>query len=318
MEMYISYSYLTNFLLNNGIDNSNTDTANNAKVIQRNNRKFYDEFERSLRKINLISLSLGLGKLREKYNICNFKAFVDSVIDSMIVIQDFSSISYDLVQVKEKYLNAIKSLINISDSFKCLYAKIEQTEEISNKLLLGDEKEENFKIRLLNENNSIDSLIDSVNLIKNIYGNTNKLIGEDESLRYRRVESGSLFLILAGSALVFKTVKPMLEFGYKIYTEQFSPEVKAERKLKEIKVRKEYLSLIFEVTGIKSISELKEPDIDKLNIVLLDLENDIKKLYTLSPCINVDNVKLGSASLASTSIPIEFLESAGTENEDLE
>ncbi|WP_143318631.1 hypothetical protein [Clostridium sp. HBUAS56017] len=170
---------------------------------------------------------------------------------------------------------------------------------------------------MLNEDNSVDNLIENVKLIKNIYENTNKLIGNDEELKYKRLESGSLLLILSGSAVVFKAIKPMLEFGYKIYTEQFGQEAKTNRKLKEIKVRKEYLTLLFKATGVESVKELKEQDRDKLLKILLNLESDIKELYTLNPCINVNDIKLGETLLENSRIPIELLESAEIAIDDL-
>ncbi|WP_143318632.1 hypothetical protein [Clostridium sp. HBUAS56017] len=126
-------------MLNKSINAATNVGSNNANSISQYNRGFFDKFERGLRGINLIALSVGLGKLKEKYDVCNFKEFADNAINNMMIIQEFSSISYDLNQVEARYLNTVKALVDISNSFKYLYAKFEQVEDISNKLLLENE-----------------------------------------------------------------------------------------------------------------------------------------------------------------------------------
>ncbi|HAT4318563.1 TPA: hypothetical protein I9095_002698, partial [Clostridium perfringens] len=164
----------------------------------------------------------------------------------------------------------------------------------------------------MNSNNDIDELLENLIIIKSIYTKIQDVVFNEENvkLRYDRIESGSLFLLLSGATTIFAVMKPMLEFGYKVYSEQFSPMAKMNLLEKEVKVRGEYFRLIKEVAEMNG---KKIENNDATQNLLLNLEEDIKKLYSKNPFILIDDKEIGIKELKNKNIPIEFLEEPKSE-----
>ena len=219
-------------------------------------------------------------------------------IHSYIILQDIDS-------RVEKYEEFIKSIRNIIYNYESLKDTISFVENINNNLT-NNNINNDLKLRLMNNNNDIDELLENLTIIKSIYTKIQDgVFNENIKLKYDRIESGSLFLLLSGAATIFAIMKPMLEFGYKVYSEQFSPMAKMNLLEKEVKVRGEYFRLI------KEVAEMNGKTIennDETQNLLLNLEEDIKKLYSKNPFILIDDKEIGIKELKNKNIPIEFLE----------
>lgn len=219
-------------------------------------------------------------------------------IHSYIILQDIDS-------RVEKYEEFIKSIRNIIYNYESLKDTISFVENINNNLT-NNNINNDLKLRLMNNNNDIDELLENLTIIKSIYTKIQDgVFNENIKLKYDRIESGSLFLLLSGAATIFAIMKPMLEFGYKVYSEQFSPMAKMNLLEKEVKVRGEYFRLI------KEVAEMNGKTIennDETQNLLVNLEEDIKKLYSKNPFILIDDKEIGIKELKNKNIPIEFLE----------
>ena len=284
--------------------------SNNVRSIVKKTKEYCTELREDLIKIDFFDFGEIISNFKQKSvgilseesdKLANEFKLVYKIIHEY---RAYSDINKRIDGYKE-CINAIRKMVNIYNEYiyMCSYLNIINNELVNSSYKDGQE----FTIRLLNENKDLNILIDNLNIINSIYKNTEKIISDEKTvLEYKRIESGSLLAVLAGAAVVFKTMKPMLEFGYKVYSEQFSNNAKLEAEEKKIKIRGDYLKLLKEAAELngKEIS-----DSPQLQEALALIEDDIKKLYSQNPYITLNGVDLGLKELKNNNIPLERLES---------
>lgn len=277
---------------------------------------YCDNFINDLRKIRFTKSIIELTQISNNFSYYKFDEFKKEFIELIDKIDDYTESQSNTKQfdkIEEVYSNVTK----VTDLYDKMVINISKINELTKVLSPGIESCE-FEIRFMNENKSIVDLKDNIILIEKLYNTVNKLVGNtDEELIYYRAESGSLLLFLGGCVTTLLTMLPLLEFSYKVYSEQFSPKAKLDLELQKqevlsskIKVRKEYLRLLKESSNEESISKLNEMDRNELLTSLGDLDIDIKELYSRNPYIQLNNSDLGLSDMSNSNIPIELLELA--------
>ncbi|KOM88798.1 hypothetical protein [Clostridium botulinum] len=299
----------------------NGHNANFVTEVETIRSKYCNNFISDLRKIKFTKSIIELTSISEKFVYYNFQYFKNEFIKLIDMIDDYTAYSsgVDSFEEIEKLYNKIKFVIDLYEKIKININKINELAEV----LSPGIEDCIFKIRFMNENKSIYSLKDNILLIENIYNNVNKLVGNtEEDLKYYRAESGSFLLYLGGCVTTLLTIKPLLEFAYKIYSEQLSPKAKIELELKKdesklsnIKVRGEYLKLLKDATESKEISSLKISDKQQVLNIIGDLDKDIKDLFCKNPFIKLNDKELGPKENSNDNIPIVLLEE---KNENIE
>lgn len=282
--------------------------------------KYCNEFINNLRKIRFRKSIIELTKIEKEFKFYDFEVFREEYFKLNDKIDEYTE-SQNNIKEFEKIEEVYTNVIKVTELYNKMMLNISKTNELSSLLSPGIESCK-FNIRLMNENKTIASLKDNIILIEKIYNTVNKLVGnEDEELIYYRAESGSVSISLGGCVATLLTMLPLLQFSYKVYSEQFSPRTKLDLELKnqevlssKIKVRKEYLKLLKESSDEKIISKLNEMDKNELLTLLGDLDIDIKKLYSKNPYIQLNNTDLGLLDMSEDNIPIELLESACDES----
>lgn len=252
-------------------------------------------------------------RIKNIYNNYQIEEALNSIEAEYLKIAEIRKIKNDARKV-ECYKECNLSLDLIISSYSKLKEVLTYSNSMSADLNRYDESKE-LKIRLLNENNSIENLIESLSLINSIYNNVNELIGdENEKLKFGRIESGSLMIYIAGCISSLVAMKPILELGYKVYSENFSQKARYELEMKKIeltekkiKVRGDYWKLITEANENNELKNLAEIDKKKILSNLANLESDISDLYSLNPYIKLDDKELGLKEMKDDVIPIGLL-----------
>ncbi|MBE1302951.1 hypothetical protein G4W71_02670 [Clostridium botulinum] len=293
-------------ILNINISDGSSNAIGNARTLRSKNREYYIKFLQQLREINFFNSSFILSKMENKFEYFNMDRFIQIFIQCTEIIHKFTCSKSDN-KVTPLFFQAIHSVNTIIKQYDNIIRDINKIKNIGY-TLIGSEDDKNLKIRFLKEDNEVASLINNITLINSIYDNINSLIGdESEKLKYKRAESGTFEINLTGCVNTLAVLLPMLKFSYNIYTENFSWKAKQERKLGEIKVRKEYLELI------KEVKELNTTDEVSIKNILGNLDENIKELFINNPCIQVNNERIGIEEMKGKNIPIELLNSSETE-----
>lgn len=307
-------SEVFNYTYSRYIDSSRTNSgSSNASELCVKTNTYFTELRNSIIEIDYVEFGEILSELQQNIG----DGFKEEIVK---IISDFKKdykeihnyiILKDIDSRVEKYEEFIKSIRNIIYNYESLKETISFVDNINNNLT-NNNINNDFKLRLMNSNNDIDELLENLIIIKSIYTKIQDVVFNEENvkLRYDRIESGSLFLLLSGATTIFAVMKPMLEFGYKVYSEQFSPMAKMNLLEKEVKVRGEYFRLIKEVAEMNG---KKIENNDETQNLLLNLEEDIKKLYSKNPFILIDDKEIGIKELKNKNIPIEFLEEPKSE-----
>lgn len=309
-ENWVKTAFTSSYMkkINSAFNNSYQGEANNLSnfTIQH-----FDNLRQKLIEIDFLEFGEILTKFRN-VNTYNSKSYINGIYDQFITSYKTIHNYVKLVDPNErsdKYnqlINAINDMKNAFEKFNCIYMYVNEI----NDNLIQNNGDEYVELRLLNENNTVSSLIENMQLIQGIYNNINELTGGTEELKYSRIESGSLITFLMGCVGTLVTIVPLLNFGYKVYSEQFSPNAKLEKELKEIKVRGEYLKLIKEHNEIKTINE---GDVQR---ILSGIEEGIKKLYSKNPYIKLNGNELGLKELRNIQIDIKQIKSTEENQED--
>ncbi|MGN0144455.1 MAG: hypothetical protein ACI398_05685 [Clostridium sp.] len=273
-------------------------------------------FFNNLRKIKFTKSIIELTKVTREFKYYDFNKFRKKYIDLMDKIDEYTESQSNINQFEkiEKVYNNIREITKL---YKNLFIDISKINDLTNILSPGMEAC-HLNIRFMNENKTISALKENIILIENIYNTINRLVGnEEEELIYYRVESGTFLLFLGGCATTLLTMLPLLQFSYKVYSEQFSSKAKLELEYQKqevlyskIKVRGEYLKLLKQAEN--SRNELKLDTIEKSEIITLlgDLDSDIKELYSKNPYIQLNNIDLGVSDMCGEKIPIDLLKCA--------
>lgn len=296
------------------IHTNTTNYASNANEFTNITRAYFTKLSQGLLSINFLEFGTIINKFKENATISthNIDKIYDNFIYSYNIIYNYIQI-VDETKQAEKHNELIEALMKISNIFKEFLYVCEYLDNIRTELIKED-SEEQIELRLLNEDNSISNLVESMSLIEEIYNGVNKLIGREEKLRYGRIESGTLLTFLIGCTTALLTVKPLLEFGYKIYSEQFSRTAKLDQALKELKVRGEYIKIIKENGNIENINDFNISNKDEISKILANIEENIKQMYSKNPYISINGEKLGLIELKDKEINIKLLQSENEED----
>ncbi|MDK0705272.1 hypothetical protein P5F65_05665 [Clostridium perfringens] len=300
---YLAFKYAYSNMIDGSVNNNGA--ANSVGLCNKTNAYFL-KLRSSLIGIDYVEFGEILSELQQ--NIADeFKEEINKIVLNFKTnykeIHKFINLK-DVDARVEMYDSFIESIRNIIYNYETLKAIIEFVNKMNDNLI-NNYSNDDLKIRLMSNNNDIDELLENLTIIKSIYTKIqDRIFNENVKLKYDRIESGSLFIILGGAAATFTIMKPMLEFGYKIYSEQFSPMAKINLAEKKVKVRGEYFKLIKEVAEANGKTIKNDEETQKL---LFDLEEDISKLYSNNPYILIDDKELGVKELKNKNIPIEFL-----------
>lgn len=306
------------------ISNNTTIVVQQARQLYNLKEEYCNKFYTALRDINFTRSIVKLTKMNKEYKYFKFKDFYNKYFEMVDIVHEYLANRMDnKMSVFDRIEVVYNSVKRVVDSYNLIIHDNEQITKISNELYGIDDK--NLKIRFMNENKSISSLKENIILIESIYNNVNKLVGNSEELTYSRAESGLFMLWLAGCATTLLTMKPLLEFAYKVYSEQFSPEAKIDLELKEVelqskkvKLRGDYIKLIKDATESKTIQEFNVKDKTEFINIIGNLDMDIKKLYSNNPYIRLDDEDLGLKNNSIEKVPIEMIESADEDIKELE
>jgi hypothetical protein len=273
-------------------------------------------FINSLRKLKFTKSIIELTKINEKFGFYDFDTFKNEFIILIDTIDDYTETQNNINEfnkIEEVYNNVTK----VTNLYEKMIANINKIDELI-KLVSPEIEECKFKIRFMKEDKSLDSLKDNIILIENIYNNVNKLIGNNEDeLRYCRAESGSLLLWLTGSVATLTTMLPILEFGYKVYSEQLSPKAKLEIQLKQeelnqakAKTRGEYLRFILAYKKSSGIKSLNLQDDNEIQTIMSEIDDAVRELFSKNPYIKLNDLNLGLSEISNKEISIELLKEA--------
>ncbi|NKF05311.1 hypothetical protein J1C67_14590 [Clostridium gasigenes] len=302
--------FSSNLLITSAIEGNPEGALHIIKMLKKDTIKVSNSYIQALRNINFRECFYTLANLKGTYEYFNIDKFIKQFDICDNVIFKLAR-NVENSRIAKLMLDTFYEISELNKQYDLIRSDINQIKKVSDKLI-GENNSDGLQIRLLNENNEVSNLITNVQLIQLIYNNINLVLGiEGEELKYSRVESGSLELFLIGGATTFVALKPMLEFGYKVYSEQFSKKSRLETIEKDIKVRGEYLKLL------KEAGELKG-DNDQIQRILLDLELNIKKLYSENPCIVLDNNVIGLHELKNKSVAIKLLEQEEEHKQELD
>lgn len=270
-----AFSYGFKRVIASGTNNA----LNSATLLSDKTISYYKDLRDNLINIDFWEFTEAMLYFENVANDLNDVKIIDikeNFKSSYKIIHDYKKLK-DVDLIVDKYYECISAIRIFIETYKKFEYLVEYINCVNNNLYINtDNTNGTLKIRLLNENNDLNTLIDNLNIIKSIYNNIEKVLSDEEtSLKYERLESGSFFAILSGVAGIFLTMKPMLEFGYKVYSEQFSPKAKLELEEKKIKVRGEYLKLL------KSAAEANGKQVSngaETQEILAYIEDDIKKI----------------------------------------
>jgi hypothetical protein len=273
-------------------------------------------FINSLRKIKFTKSIIELTKINEKFEFYDFNTFKNEFINLIDSIDNYTESQSNIGEfdkIEEVYSNVTK----VTNLYEKMIVNIDIIDELI-KLLSPEIEECKFKIRFMKEDKSLDSLKDNIILIENIYNNVNKLVGNDEEkLEYYRAESGSLLLWLSGCVATLTTMLPILQFGYKVYSEQISPKAKLEIQLKQeevkqskIKTRGEYYKLLLAYKKSSGIESLNIEDNNEVQSIMGEIDDDVRQLFSKNPYIKLNDLNLGLSEISNEEVPIAQLKEA--------
>lgn len=308
LEVWMTFNM--ELLLNKPISGGANQAISNANLLKENTRNSYQACLNSFRNINFKDLYFTVAKLKGKEYLFNLEKFLDLLIEFSEEVHAFTAYS-GTEKVSSILMKVYLKSNEVIHEYNSIINNINQLDNLSTKLNSVSDEDVTLKIRLMNENDNVNSLIRNITLINEIYTTINKLVGdESEELRFGRLESGSLTLEIAGCIIALKTMQPLLEFAYKIYSEQFSRKARLENDLLELeveerkkKVRGDYLRLIKENTG----SELSNVSSDEVNDALAKLEDNIEELYSKNPYIILGEEAIGLEGMKDNVIPFKRL-----------
>ncbi|WP_252225394.1 MULTISPECIES: hypothetical protein [unclassified Clostridium] len=290
-----------NILVNRDIVGSSDSCIKNARTIKDSSTTYYASFLQSLREINFMESFFILADLKDKYEYFNINNFINEFTTTNEIIHRFIS-SKTIKESSEKFANTYKAIVSLINSYELVKNNIEQIKIINN-VLVGSENVNNFKIRLMNENNRVLDLINNITIIKSMYDNINKLIGDESiELEYKRAESGTFEINLTGCFTTLSALLPTLTFIYKIYSENFSWKAKQDKQLGEIKIRKELFGLI------RDENELNTQDNEIIQECLKNIELDGRILFINNPTIKLNDEKVGLDERTVDKISKEYIE----------
>lgn len=295
-----NYNFI-NTIVNKEIVGGNDACIINARGLKNLGVSFNSSFLQNLRAINFNETIFILANLKNKYEYFNLDAFIDNFLNNANIIHSFNMSKND-EESTSKFLDAYNAIQSIIYSYKLILAKIEEVHNINSKLC-NIENGNYFKIRLLNENNKISNLIENITIIKSIYDNINTLIGDESiELEYKRVESGTIEITLAGCAASFGAFVAFLTFTYNFYAQNFSWKTKQEKIAGEIKIRGDIVKLI------KEYGELNPEDQERVQQCFAELESNGKKLFINNPLIKLNNEEIGLKESKEQNISKELIE----------
>lgn len=316
---------ISKFVLKNNITGGDSSACSASREVTTKIKSYHKLLRRELRSIDFTDKIFEISNLNRSYKLLNIDKFTQVYLIMCKQINLFLR-NIDENSSADLYSATIIAISEAITEYKNIKYNIELILKISSKLnIMNNDK--SLKIRLLKENNSLEELIENITTINNIYNIVNSIVGDErDKLEFRRVESGTFLADLIGNANTLLVMLPLLTFSYKIYSEQFSPKAKLEieaKKLenkdkkielvsKEIKARGEYVRLIKEVVPDKKIN-FSDSDIQHK---LLNLEVNLKKLYTDNPCIDINDKEYGVSSLKDNVIPIKFLDTIYSDKEE--
>lgn len=290
-------------LINNDIvGGANAAIINNAQGLKQNTNIYYKNLIQSLRNIDFSDSLFSLASLENRYHSFNIDDFIKKYREFYKIIHEFIRVPSNAESTK-LFKNTYIETDNIINEFRILNNKIDNIEAVYNDLA-GNSNENILKIRLLNEDNNISTLINNMKIINSLYDALNEILGcEKHKLKYKRAESGTFEIDLIGSIKTLAVLVPTLTFMYKIYSDNFSWKAKQDKQLGEIKVRREILALI------KEKEELKVDDNNLIQNCLADIELNGRKLFINNPRIKLNNEEIGLSEETANNIDRAYLES---------
>lgn len=260
----------------------------------------YANFKKSILDVDLINFAKLLGELKNEYKGQYFSVteWIDKIVEGIGRI--YKSLqngnAEDLVDVYKEYDMILKSYKEL----KCEIASVEKI----NKFFNDVSNDNAIKIRLMSENSSFSDLIDNMANIKNLYDNINILIGDDsEDLEYIRAESGTFEIMLTGCITTILALIKVLDFIYKVYSENFSWKAKQDMEDGQQKLRGSIVKIV------KEYGELKPEDQEIVQRCFAELEATGKKLFINNPFIKLNNQEIGLQEAKTGHIPKQLIES---------
>lgn len=309
------YAFSFNIMLNNTIRGNENAATRNADTLKSVTTDHYKILVQNLTSIDFMELWIMLGELgSESENPLGISNFIQVMKKSYQTIHQFICIT-STINIDEKYTKIVEAIDDMINEYNRINYTIDIFKQINQMLNIGID-ESDFTIRLLAENNVLDNTLSSLSSIKDMYNTICSVINvstDEEPLKYKRVESGSMLAFLAGNVVALGILGEIIKFSYDAYKEQFSWKARQEKALGEIKVRGEYLRLIkqYKAEGIEIISN------EELQIKLADLEKANIELFKNNPHILLNGEDIGVPELQNQKIPDTFfLESAVDQLED--
>lgn len=268
--------------------------SDNANYLKQGAKTFYENFIACLRKINFMKFGMSLAFINDrKFNsIIDIEEFKQNINLNCEIIHRFINEKLQGNEFKKEYGEVIKAIKNIIDYIDIIKLKITTIKNIQFNLRQEIENSQ-CKIRLLNQDNSLENTIESLEIIKKLYSIICIIMEVDEQeepARYSRVESGSFIIELLGNIDVITTIGGVIAFGYKVYNDHFSKKAKHEEKVRNLKIRGGLLK------EIKKVRELKVEYKDVQND-LAQIEENLLKLYMNSWGIEVNGKQFGGVEI---------------------
>ncbi|NFQ57330.1 hypothetical protein FDF91_11150, partial [Clostridium botulinum] len=158
-----------NILVNRDIVGGSDSCINNARTVKNSATTYYNSFLQSLREINFMDSFFILADLKDKYEYFDINNFINEFTTANEIIHKFIS-SKTIKESSEKFSSTYKAIVSMINSYQIVKNNIEQVKRINN-VLVGSENMNDFKIRLMNENNKILDLINNITTIKSMYDN---------------------------------------------------------------------------------------------------------------------------------------------------
>lgn len=272
----------TVFLTYNSISGSGEPYISNSQKIKNLCNNYYTQLKKRLSKINFREYWTLIVKIDDNLKLINVKEFKEALNKDYDIIHLFISEDRSYEEDLKIYPVLISSIEDIVNRYERVRYLINNIKRIYDNLN-NNANEKTINLRLLNEDNTIEIVIESLFNVKKIYSSICRLtdVNEDENpLKYSRLESGTFDMNLLGDVGVLVAIGQVISFSYKVYSENFSWKAKQEKELGKIKVRGEYIKLLKEaglnITTDESVIKECLAELEESNINLYEISSRIK------------------------------------------
>ena len=155
----------TDIILRNDISGGYEPALTKSKELKNSTTNSYKEYINSLRKINFRKSYFIIAELKDQYIFFGLNIFIDDFLLCTDFIHELTSCTEE-ERTSQLLIDTYNTIIRTINQYNLVLSNINQVELIQNSLIKDRSDDGSLKIRLMNENDNVTSLIENISLIK--------------------------------------------------------------------------------------------------------------------------------------------------------